>query len=248
MKIYLICFSTLLLRCSAPEKAIIYTSRAAVPPYMFINIKQIIVGDKAGTCFIISYKAHNYVVTSRHILNKLYKNGEYVPAYILEGETAIKILERIYLYDNESIDIAVFEADGLIKEPIDVTPFDTLYHIGEECIFFGYPFNYYTSHQFDNYPLLHLPLIKHGIISGIVEINGVNYLVIDGMNNEGFSGGPVYTYNYIEKMWKLVGVISAYTQEIHKTSNDTINYFSNSGLAEAISSSLVFKLIDKNIK
>jgi hypothetical protein len=62
-----------------------------------------------------------------------------------------------------------------------------------------------------------LAFVKHAIISATDKPGGVNIIYLDGMNNPGFSGGPViFNPNGDSQKPQVCGVISGYRREFQE--------------------------------
>jgi hypothetical protein len=55
-----------------------------------------------------------------------------------------------------------------------------------------------------------LPFVKKAIISAYDVVNGINIWYLDGINNPGFSGGPVVFNRHGSTDWHVAAVVSAY--------------------------------------
>jgi hypothetical protein len=83
--------------------------------------------------------------------------------------------------------------------------------MGQECSFLGYPFANTWTATFQNSTKYKMPFIKNCHISGLIRVAGVAVLVLDGINNPGFSGGPVLYHTGPDQV--VLGVISGYHSE-----------------------------------
>ena len=110
-------------------------------------------------------------------------------------------------------DVAVFSLDDtkLVDESMTLTPSAEGIALSQGVFFLGYPLP-------DRVPLgSTLPFVKQGILSQNALIGGVNVWWIDGMNNPGFSGGPVvFNRGGVGNVnWQVMGIVTGYvTQEI----------------------------------
>jgi hypothetical protein len=82
--------------------------------------------------------------------------------------------------------------------------------MGQECSFLGFPFANTWTATFSNSTRYKMPFIKHCYISGIIR-QPAAVLVLDGINNPGFSGGPVLYHTGPDHV--VLGVISSYANE-----------------------------------
>jgi hypothetical protein len=105
----------------------------------------------------------------------------------------------------------------------DPTAENALVPIGGDCEFLGYP---YGGGWKANTPIYSIgnalkspapatwfwsPFAKHCSLSGSISQNGINILVLDGIDNLGFSGGPVVTGKGTSL--EVFAVISSYRAE-----------------------------------
>ena len=58
-----------------------------------------------------------------------------------------------------------------------------------------------------------MPLVRQGILSGMIPLNGTTLIVIDGHNIRGFSGGPVVFVSPASREFRVAGVVSGYRPE-----------------------------------
>lgn len=73
-------------------------------------------------------------------------------------------------------------------------------------------------------------------------------ILLDGINNPGFSGGPVIFYDYIKKKNKILGVISGYFNQTNKVESSPKIYFEyveNSGIIISYPSYYISDIIEK---
>jgi hypothetical protein len=118
------------------------------------------------------------------------------------------------------VDVAVLILADATPPPIDALPYDSHFVMGQEADFLGFPFGLFTT--FDGKSLA-VPLIKHGYISATVACSAIypdgskddKLILLDGINNHGFSGGPVVAPDVVggTRTLKLIGVISGYKYE-----------------------------------
>ena len=84
-------------------------------------------------------------------------------------------------------DIAVFSLTGDLTPDLDLTPTIDGIVWGQDAYFLGFPFGIGFDLGGGS-----LPFVKKAIVSGLYKsINGVSLVLLDGINNPGFSGGPV---------------------------------------------------------
>lgn len=216
---------------------------------MIYNVKY---ADKTGTMFLIYEDSANYFVTARHIFSNT-PNKQKVNFQILQDSIWKNIDGLLLVSDNTQIDIAVIkckyqhiEKNALLLQTTQFT------FLSDQCFFLGFPYGFSSK---DNQMLQEgfpFPLIKRATFSGANIQNGVNYLILDGHNNPGFSGGPVIFFDREsnDKLKHFVaGVISSYYGENKKmmTQYGTIIYEENSGIIIATAAEHIRSII-KNQK
>jgi hypothetical protein len=91
-------------------------------------------------------------------------------------------------------DVAVLVPPEALIFPNNTTPVvlsDTA--MGADCYFVGYPFGtgYVMNWQGERPGKYSMPFLKRCALSGIVDTGKASLWILDGLNNQGFSGGPV---------------------------------------------------------
>jgi hypothetical protein len=187
-----------------------------------------------GTTFSIDVDNREYWITAKHMFTGI-KTG---PAGVFTpGRVQSNILSQIGDGDDghdlhwmnetftvidpgKDIDILVLVADHvLLSYPRDFSlrAGDTDVSLGMDCEFLGFPYGggFKTQMADSKNPnkknWLWLPYIKHCTVSARLQEKGLGIWVLDGINNEGFSGGPVF-YETGPKQ-KVFAVISGFHQE-----------------------------------
>jgi len=110
-------------------------------------------------------------------------------------------------------------------------------YLSQDVYFLGYPFGLSIEGGKANngFPI---PFAKKGIIAAFTEDEGgVPILIVDAINNHGFSGGPVLVMDHSAHLLKVVGVVSSYKVEednvMNGTSETKMSVRSNTGLLVA---------------
>jgi hypothetical protein len=81
---------------------------------------------------------------------------------------------------------------------------------GGECEFVGFPFGSAWTAKFEKGEMLRMPFIKRCTVSGLIT-SPERVWVLDGINNEGFSGGPVVFETGPSQ--QIIAVISGFRRE-----------------------------------
>lgn len=172
-----------------------------------------------GTMFSIEVDHREYWITAKHLLTGA-KAG---PGTLKSAKFSASVLDAIspepkwvpveftVLDPGKDIDIVVLVPPQPIQQvPIPPLPVASVgVPIGGECEFLGFPFALALPSKYEglNY---RMPVIKHCYISGTVP-EPIRTFVLDGLNNVGFSGGPVIAQTGTAQV--IFGVISGFISE-----------------------------------
>jgi hypothetical protein len=178
-----------------------------------------------GTIFSLDVDQREYWITAKHILT-----GAKHPPYgsIASKSILLRILDpgvdrEQWLPENFSvidpgndIDIVVLAPpEPLLKNPLPtVTAESTGAMLGGDCEFLGFPFGAAWRATFASGEKSWMPFVKHCTISASsYPLFGADQRiwVLDGINNGGFSGGPVIFGTGAQL--KILGVVSGYQTE-----------------------------------
>ena len=204
------------------------------------------VGNNTGTGFTVEVDGRQYLITAKHL------TGE---AQIEELEIWRKGWQKINVdvvgsgIRNE--DITVLAADRLLTQTLPVEVGSGGITVGQNVRFLGFPLGFSMDFM-EEQGGMRLPLVKGGILSGLKFENKVSWLLVDGHNNGGFSGGPILfrPLGNKEGIWKVAGVISGYHVEsvdVKDAMNRTIGSAQgNSGILVATGIETASKLIEAN--
>lgn len=170
-----------------------------------------------GTVFSIDVDKREYWITAKHVLT-----GAEHPPYgsINKRSERLKILQGhewltvdfSVLDPGEDIDIVVLAPSRLLlNNPLpSLTPSRNGVMMGGNCQFLGYPSGNGWPVTFDQGTLTWLPYVKHCGVSALPQ-GDKRFWTLDGINNAGFSGGPV-TY-LTGPQQQVFAVISGYLTE-----------------------------------
>jgi hypothetical protein len=174
-----------------------------------------------GSVFSIDVDEREYWITAKHVLT-----GAEHPPYgsITSKSVSLRILNPCaqgeeWLPVNfsaidvgEGVDIVVLAA----PQPILDKPVPSLattaagVTMGADCEFLGYPFGGGWRATWDDGHSYWMPFAKHCTVSTLTFGEPKIY-VLDGINNKGFSGGPVVYHTGGDQ--KIIAVVSGYILE-----------------------------------
>jgi hypothetical protein len=179
-----------------------------------------------GTAFQIDIDGKQYFVTAKHVIEGIADQG-YIELRFKQNWSSTQIN---LIGHHVKSDVSVFS----INQTIACTPMDaksTKVFYGQDVYFLGFPYQlqFGESNTVINngFPA---PLVKKAIISGFMP----DYYLLDGMNNHGFSGGPVVYKPPGQSDFEVAAVISGYlpyTDSVKSPVGPTgLTYDTNTGL------------------
>ena len=174
-----------------------------------------------GTVFSIDMDHREYWITAKHIVNgathppygSIKKKTEWLkilnPGPV--GEQWINTLFSV-LDPGEDIDIVVLAYDHtFLDHPMEnPKPSSTGVPMGGSCEFLGFPYGGGWRATFSPGGSFWMPYVKHCYVSAL-STNEKQFWVLDGINNHGFSGGPVTFGTGLQQ--QIMAVVSGYLTE-----------------------------------
>lgn len=220
--------------------------------YITTNVIQrvfhIKVKNSMGTAFTIEQDNKQYIITAKHIADKIDYPNEIEVYY---KQKWIKINVVLVGHGSDDKDISVLTTNFQISPtyPLRATRSNITY--SQDVFFLGFPLNIISpdAHINREFPL---PLIKKATLSGVVETETTKIDILDGINNPGFSGGPVVCVPPGKKDndFQVIGVVSGYRIQyenvIHNKEKIDIYAPMNSGLIISYPITIAIDLIKNN--
>ncbi|MGO9033329.1 S1 family peptidase [Mycobacterium sp.] len=186
---------------------------ALVPAQCWLRTFKITAGTHSATCFVISRHDRQWLITAKHFIDGALPGGGAMTLHRHQGDVNEQVQPLPVPLTQPGADIAVFSFGDtkLVDESMTLTPSAGGLVLSQQAFFLGYPLP-------DRVPIAgSIPFVKHGIVSQRAMVNGVHIWWVDGINNPGFSGGPM-VFNEgggIGTIWHVLGVVSGYiTQHI----------------------------------
>lgn len=164
-------------------------------------------GMGTGTCFAIDWNNRQYIVTAKHVIEN-FQSGSKIQIFY-KGNWA-EVTPKLVGH-HQTADVSVLTLDiSLASLKMDPTSDGII--LGQDTYFLGFPYQLsdLKSSQINrDFPF---PLIKKATLSAMLNDGFGNYMLLDGFNNPGFSGGPVvFAQPYQTKIeYKVGGIISGY--------------------------------------
>ena len=202
-------------------------------------------GQGTGTCFAIDVDNKQYLVTAKHVVDTLVNKQE---VEIYHNGNWVKVSINL-IGHHPTADISVFSIDTILaRHHLEPSSHGIAY--GQDTYFLGFPYRIQSEkgNQINrNFPI---PLVKKAILSCITNDGTGAYMLLDGINNPGFSGGPVVfsepgIYNY-----RIAGVISGYKSveepTYHQGQQTPLSIRINTGIIIAYTINHAIDLINQN--
>jgi len=214
----------------------------------FGRIFQIKNGSGTATAFSVDENGRQYLVTALHVLPEPEGVNE-VQLLFNDGWKTIPV--TLTGKGDEDIDVVVYSPSARIAPDFELPLTRGLMALGQDVYFLGFP---YGITSVVNDPGWHLPypLIKKACISGTIDKENVKIWLLDGINNPGFSGGPVvfYPIDHRDNKLRIMGVISGFrfSQEPLFSGEEETDYFvkANTGIIYATCARHVLDIIASN--
>lgn len=166
-------------------------------------------GDNTGTCFLHSHAGLIAFVTAAHIIENMI-SGDNI---LLQQDGIWKSYSVIEVHTNDASDIAIFTLENVVLDRAwDEAEIKMC--LGHPVIYLGYPHG-----LVGDYPMQEgssSPIAKVAHWSGTIKIKGVEVSLYDGLNNPGFSGGPIFHRAIGSAKNSVVGIINGYRHEREK--------------------------------
>ena len=177
---------------------------------LLARVKKIVVGSVAGTAFAIELDGRQYLVTAKHVVAGQPDANASVRIY--RGRNSFSDLQVDILRCDDPVDIAVLMPKQSI-EPVTYAPLiatSDKIAAGEDIYFVGYPFADPALNSLVGEDAV--GFIRKGILSAIRQVGQATVLYLDGMNNPGFSGAPVFFRDLLQQgqPFKVAAVVSGY--------------------------------------
>lgn len=168
-----------------------------------------------GTSFTIDLEGRQYLVTARHVIDGLPFDGQG------RAEVRLKYADgwrreqvRLVGKGGSDLDVAVLAPSRLLTaSKYTLLPTSEGVAMGQDCYFLGFPFG--ISFNLPNMGPLPHPFIKKATLSMIEQgrTSEPRRVFLDGINNPGFSGGPIVFNPHNNRgnpEYRVLGLISGY--------------------------------------
>jgi hypothetical protein len=159
-----------------------------------------------GTAFSVDIENREYWITAKHLFTgkKTGPAGEFKQTHAVaallaqsgegtEGQDQHWVSQTFTVIDpGKDIDILILApSKALLPTEASLNGNSAGVGFGADCEFLGFPYGGGWKARMEKDRMVWLPYVKHCTVSALVTDGGLKVWVLDGINNEGFSGGPV---------------------------------------------------------
>ncbi len=203
------------------------------------------VGSQQASGFTIEVDGRQYLITARHVLPASSSTGT---VEVFRNAGWVQLSFRRLNVEPENVDIAALaltqQLSGVL--PIGIGVEDSI--LSQGVYFIGFPYGLFIDDHAVNggFPI---PLVKHGIIAALHTARRGDPFLVDGINNFGFSGGPVVRDDRGTTP-TVIGVVSGYKvaqEAVYREKSKTeLTVQVNTGLLVAFPIDYAVEAIKKN--
>lgn len=201
-------------------------------------------GEATGSAFSLDVDDRQYLVTAKHVVPNI------------AGASTVKVFHggnwkalQVALVGHSDVDVSVLAPSvQLTYEEMKLSAAPGGFFAGQDVFFAGFPLDIVGQNIDSPFPA---PLIKKAIISG-AEGEGYKFpFYLDGHNNPGFSGGPVYLQIPGQRQFMVSMIISSFTAFRNPVYDDDqkpsgLHVLQNSGIIQAYNIRNALELIGQN--
>ena len=200
--------------------------------------------NSTATAFALDVENRQYLVTAKHVIEDAPRTFDLE----FQHEDSWKTLQMDLVGHDPASDTSVMASNQLLTEAnlvAEATTAGLVY--GQDVYFLGFPLGLMGDHAMNmGFPL---PFVKRATLSKFESVSDP-ILTLDGINNPGFSGGPVAFKLRNSEEWRIAGVISGYrysTEPVYSGDQPTgLTHRVNTGLISASPISCALRLIAAN--
>ena len=176
-----------------------------VPAQCYERVVRVNTPGGYGAGFSITRHETQWLVTAQHVVDGVADSD----LEIVRRDGIVPVGLREIPRASEAVDVAVFALDRDILPDLSLTPSSDELVFTQDVYFLGYPMGLGLRSGPVTYPF-----VKKAIASGFErEPDGATLWFFDGINNPGFSGGPVVFNRQGSREWRVAAVVSGYLTE-----------------------------------
>jgi hypothetical protein len=196
--------------------------------HCYARTLRIVTSKGYSSSFVMNHKGRQWLVTASHVVDELGDN-DVIEVHGQDGEkhSGLERLPRI-----SAADVAVFRLwteDADFGPPLEPYGADGVFAT-QDAYFLGFP-----DLGGDGFGLTYAdstPFIKKASVSGQADYYGIKVWLLDGMNNHGFSGGPLIIHEQEPEGYRVFAVLCCYVPAKLPVSPEGSGFFveTNAGL------------------
>lgn len=189
---------------------------------IFERVVRITTSRGQGSGVVVEFGANTYVITARHLFLGQEGEGEEIEVWHRSHCQQLKYTPTLPLSAGVDIEILRVANDFARPDlPVRLSSDGNIY--SGDVFFLGFPYGLGIGDEIG----IQLPFVKSGIMGGSTRIeNKWICWLLDGINNPGFSGGPVVHYHHASGTPSIMGIVHGYHHEHIQT------YLSGKPIAE----------------
>jgi hypothetical protein len=174
-----------------------------------------------GTAFFVTEDDVPYLITAKHMFENVgVLDGGPFTLWVRVAGNWLPLDIAVHFSDDVNVDMAVATISGARPKGVKGFVFcgeDDKLSLGDEGLFLGYPFSMDDNPNDFNgsipapYTGRVVPFVKRATLSGLIHVDpgATIMLVLDGINNHGFSGGPLIFSSKSSRVC-VAGVVVSY--------------------------------------
>ena len=162
--------------------------------------------NQQGTGFTIDVAGRQYLVTARHIVDDIQVKDS---IRVFQDNTWQTLGIEVAWLPDTGEDIVILSPEVQLSPPHPLDPSIAGLTLSQDVYFCGYPYGLKMEVPYGMNRGFPIPLVKKGIVSSLDPEH--RSILIDGINNPGFSGGPVVFHpSQNSNALNVAGVVSGY--------------------------------------
>jgi S1-C subfamily serine protease len=166
--------------------------------------------EKYGTAFTVDVDGQEYLITAKHLLDE---SKDQLSIQLFRNEKWHTLLATVIGHSRGEVDVSVLRLeDRLTNQQFLVNPTIAGLALGQDAYFTGFPYQMWNNvgSLIGGLPCA---FVKKGTISSF-QLSDPQIIFVDAINNEGFSGGPLFFYPPANpRMLCIAGVVSKFKIE-----------------------------------
>lgn len=176
------------------------------------RVKKIGVGPVTAAAFTMEVDGRQYLITAKHVIATL--KGDEGEVQIFHGKEKSETLKVKLLRCPDPVDIAVLVPEKQITTAHPLPPIDGNIVFSQDVFFVGYPYGDDALSTLMEETAV--GFVRKATFSAQERRDGWVLYYLDGINNVGFSGGPVVFQDMTkaDRPWQIAGVVSGYRNDL----------------------------------